>query len=133
MTRNEDQHEELPQELIDELRSADEPVPLITARVDREILARAESQFSSRKSRLWRRYPAWAAAAATVLVALFIFRPDAPRSPGFEDMYADHDGSGRVDIADVFYVARSADQLEQANIDDFAMRVVALSATGATP
>ena len=129
MTGDEDKHQELPQGLIDELRSADDPVPLITARVDREILRRAESQFSGRKPDTWRRYPTGAAVAATVLVVLFVVRPDTAPAPDTRDMYADHDDSGRVDIADVLYVARSTGRIEQADIDDFAMRVVSLSAS----
>lgn len=127
MTRYDDDREELPQGLIDDLRSADEPVPLITARVDSEVLRQAESQFSARKGSAWRRYRSWGAVAATVLVALFVVSLNAPPPPDLQDTYADHDGSGRVDIADVLYVARSTRQVKQSDIDDLAMRIVSLS------
>ena len=133
MTHDDDNLEELPQGLIDELRSADRPAALITSRVDREILGQAEAQFRRRRPVASRRYPAWAAVAATVLVAFFVLRVDAPAPPGVDGLYADHDGSGRVDIADVYYVARSNRQVSKADIDAFAMSVVSLSAGGGSP
>jgi anti-sigma-K factor RskA len=131
MTHNEDNYEDLPRELLDELKSSDEPVPMITSRVDREIMQQARLQFASRKRRSRASYPAWAAVAAVILVAVFVTRMDSPPLQDQPGVYADHDNSGRIDIADVLHLARTGGA-DQANIDAFAMQVVALSTRGET-
>ena len=124
MKRDENEFDDLPEALIQELRASDESVPLITARVDREVLKMAREQFGTRRP-VWRK-PAWAAAAAAVVLALFIVpQPyqrdamlvEAPRQP---------------DISDVLRLAREAQGTPgaQAEIDALAYRVVSLSRPG---
>lgn len=124
MTHTDNEFEELPDTLIEALKSADEAVPLITARVDREVLKMAREQFADRKP-AWRR-PAWAAIAATVLLAVVIGQPQfqrssmpvmSPRPP---------------DISDVLKLARerAGESGAQAEIDALAMQVVSLAARG---
>ena len=134
MTREEKEHEDLPQGLIDQLKSADQPVSMITSRVDREISRLAESQFSSRRRPFWNRRPALVAIAATVLVTLFFVQLRGPQVDEQVPIYADLDNSGRIDIADVLHLARSrgSEQESQADIDAFAMRIVSLASLGET-
>jgi len=119
--------EDLPQALIDDLEARDRGMTLLTARVDRHIEAQAFAQFSARRKR--RRVPraAWAALAASLLVAILVL----DRNPIDDDMgheiYADLDGSGRIDIADVLHLARQRERLSQEEINAFAMKVVSLS------
>ncbi len=124
---NNDQADDLPQELIDELRSADRRVAMITSRVDREISAMARAQFA-RRSRP--RRVAMFAAAASVLVAVLFSQTLGPDLDFATDGFADHDASGQIDIADVLYLARQS--TDQAEIDKFALRVVALQSAGDT-
>lgn len=133
MTREDKEHEDLPQDLIDQLKSADRPVSMITKRVDREIARLAQAQFSSRQP-VWSRPPAWAAIAATVLVALFLVQLRGPQVVERGPIYADLDNSGRIDIADVLHLARASGtkQQGQAEIDAFAMRIVSLKPSGET-
>lgn len=131
MEQENQQLEDLPQSLIDELRALDKPATLITSRVDRELANLAENQFSVRRRPSWTRGPAWGAIAATVLLAILIAQFSGTRllQPGADDStYADVDGSGRVDIADVLALARDKerDQITQAEIDAFAQRIVSL-------
>ena len=123
----------LPQALIDELKEADRQLPIITSRVDREILAMAAAQFEQRRPALWKSRPAWAAAAAMALVAVFVV--NSLQRPALVEtaVYADVDNSGSIDIADVLALARSAEQtgkLSQAEIDAFAMQIVSLNPVG---
>ncbi len=129
MTHNDDEFEELPDTLIEALKSADEAVPLITARVDREVLEMAREQFADRKPR-WRRRPAWAAVAATFLIAIFVVRLEQPTQQASPSMLAPRP----ADISNVLRLARqrSGDPDAQAEIDALAMRVVSLSPAGAS-
>ena len=79
-----------------------------------------------RRAPRWRRRGAWGAAAAcaVLVVALTTGRHALDRDTA---LYADVDGSGRIDIADVLVLARSEHGVEQADLDAFAWRVVALS------
>lgn len=129
MTHNDDEFEALPDALIEALKSADEAVPLITARVDREVLKMAREQFEGRKP-AWRRRSAWATVAASVLIALFVVQLDQPAQQLDEPMRV----SRPVDISDVLKLARerSGKPAAQAEIDALAMRVVSLSPAGAS-
>ncbi len=113
------QDDDLPQALRDALRAADRAPPTITAAVDRAIARGAEVQFGARR---WRAPGAWAAAACAVLAVALLLAP-RPDEPG---TYRDVDGSGRIDIADVLALARRSEAPSQADLDAFAMRVVAL-------
>ena len=131
MKHEEDYDEQLPESLIGELRRADKPEPLISARVDRTIAELAREYFSSRPGRRRLRTPVWYAAAASVVLALSVlqiqFRPDT----GSTVHYVDVDRSGQIDIADVLALARrDADSVTQAELDAFAMQLVSLSNEG---
>lgn len=121
--------EELPQFLVEELKSADRPVPTITARVDREISEMARTHFASRQRPVPTRRPAWVAVAATVLIAVLVLQLRVPE-PDRSSVYADIDRSGRIDIADVLALARTQPPGERsrAELDAFAYRVVSLEA-----
>jgi hypothetical protein len=123
--------EDLPQPLIEALKSANRPVPMITARVDREISEMARRHFSVRRqpARVPRR--AWAAMAATVLIVVFVVQLQSP-GPDQAVLYADIDRSGRIDIADVLALARAQGPGErsQAELDAFALRIVSLKRPG---
>lgn len=129
MTHKENETEELPEALIEALRSADEAVPLITARVDREVLKMARDQFAGRKP-AWRRRPAWAAVAATILIAIFVVQLDQPMQQVNLSMQA----ARPADISDVLKLARerAGDPAAQVEIDALAIRVVSLSPAGAS-
>jgi hypothetical protein len=126
--------EDLPQPLIEALKSAHRPVPMITARVDREISEMARRHFSvlRRPTRVPR--PAWTAMvamAATVLIAVFVVQLQPP-NPDQSALYTDIDRSGRIDIADVLALARAQEPGErsQAELDAFASRIVSLKRAG---
>ena len=65
-----------------------------------------------------------AASAALAVGLATSYLPDRDRGP----IYADIDGSGRIDIADVLALAREG--VAQAELDAFARRVVALDRDG---
>lgn len=129
MEHENEQLEDLPQSLVDQLKGAEESVPLITAGVDRRIAEMAQDHFKTRQRPTWKPRPAWAAIAATILVAVLVAQLNGPVSPQRDDIYADVDGSGQIDIADVLALARARDpeQVTQAELDAFAMRIVSLS------
>lgn len=116
----------LPQALIDELKRRDQAAEVITSSVDRALAAAARAQFGEPRA-VWHRPGAWAAAAASAVLAVGLatsYLPDRDRGP----VYADIDGSGRIDIADVLALAREG--VAQAELDAFARRVVALDRDG---
>ncbi len=119
---NNDDLPELPDELIEALK--EESAPLITSRVDRELEALARRAFKSRKAEKpvrKHRVTRWAAIAASVIAAVVVIGDmRKPRA-----LYADHDNSGQIDIADVLAVAREG--YDEAQLDAFAMQIVSLS------
>ncbi len=118
---NNDDLPDLPDELVEALQ--EDPTPLITARVDRELETLARRAFKSRKTAKpvrKHRVTRWAAIAASVIAAVIVIGD--MRQP--RTLYADHDDSGRIDIADVLAVAR--DGYDQEQLDAFAMQIVAL-------
>ena len=132
MQQEEEQFDDLPTELIGDLKAADQRLPLITARVDREILQMAQAQFGQRRAPVWRSRPAWAAVAATVLIAITVVSIRNTLIDEPAAVYADIDRSGRIDIADVLALARAAGsrQSTQAEIDALAMQIVSLNLVG---
>ena len=115
----------LPQPMIDELKRLDRAPDVITVRVDRAVAGMALDHFAGRRAPRWQRYGAWGAVAAcaVLVVALTTGRHAIERESG---IFSDIDGSGRIDIADVLALARSGDGIAQADLDAFALRVVAL-------
>lgn len=120
----------LPDELIAELQRLDQAPDSITTRVDRAVAGRARAHFEERQMRRRPRLGAWgsAAAAALLVVVLAMQRLD---DHGDGRIYADVDGSGQIDIADVLALARTRDNIARADLDAFAMRIVALDGAGA--
>lgn len=116
--------DDLPPSFVDELRAADRPVPMITARADREIAAMAEAHFAGRRRRARLRPASLAAIAASVLVAVLVLQLQAP-APDDGALYGDLDRSGQIDIADVLAAART-EKASAAELDAFAYRVVSL-------
>ena len=117
----------LPEALIDELKRRDAAPEVITSRVDRTLAAAARTHFRGEPRTVWHRPGAWAAAAASAVLAVGLttsYLPDRDRGP----IYADIDGSGQIDIADVLALARAG--VPQAELDAFARRVVALDRDG---
>ena len=112
---------ELPDALVDALK--EEPTPLITSRVDRHIEAQVRRAFKSRKAAnpiRKHRITRWGAIAASVVAAVIVIGDmRQPRA-----LYADHDNSGQIDIADVLALAREGYDQEQ--LDAFALQVVSL-------
>ncbi|MDE0036951.1 MAG: hypothetical protein OXU77_05215 [Gammaproteobacteria bacterium] len=123
--------EQLDERLIRALTVADQAPPVITAGVDRALADISTRHFASRRWG-WKRHGGWALAASVALVAVLAVQTIGPASDDAEVLYADVNGSGAIDIADVFALAR-ADQpgVTQADLDAFAMRVVSLDAGGA--
>lgn len=121
--------EELPAALIEDLKARDRGVTLLTARVDREIEAMAAAQFSARRTSRRMARPAWAALAASIIVAVLVLGPDTIDDASRRAAPADLDGSGRIDIADVLYLARQREtgQASQDEIDAMAMQIVSLA------
>lgn len=131
MTPEEDQFEDLPQFLIEGLKAADQPMPMITARVDRDVSRMARKHFSTRRQPARVPRPAWAALAATVLIAVLVVQLQAP-DPDQGALYTDVDRSGRIDIADVLALARAQPpgKRSRAELDAFASRIVSLDPAG---
>ena len=116
-----------PQALVDELRASDRQTPVLTARADRTIEALANAQFAGRRRPLWQSRPAWAAAAASVLVAFLVVQSQFTAHDSAVDAMYDVDGSGQTDIVDVLALARRGDGISQAELAAFAYRLVSLS------
>ena len=126
---DENQFDDLPAALVEALKRDDKALPVITARVDRRIAELAREQFADRVASSALPKTAWlglAAALAVVVVGLQLWQPALQER---RDIYADVDGSGRIDIADVLATARRG-SLSQAEIDAFANRVVSLNPVG---
>ncbi len=118
---NNDELPELPDELVEALK--EDPTPLITSRVDRALEAQARRAFKLRKAAKpvrKQRVTRWAAIAASVIAAVIVIGD--MRQP--RTLYADHDNSGQIDIADVLALAR--DGYDEAELDAFAMQIVSL-------
>lgn len=129
MTDPNETGEQLPAPLIDELKRIDQAPAVITSRVDRTLSTMARAHFSSRQVQGWRR-PAWGAAAACALIAV-LFTTGRLEEPGDPSMYADIDGSGTIDIADVLALARTGQGVDRGELDAFAYRLVSLDGNGA--
>lgn len=130
--RDDEPIEELPRSLVEELRAADRPLPMITARVDREMAAMARAHFAGRRRPARASRSAWTAVAASVLLAVLVLQWPLPAPEQQGGFYADVDGSGRIDIADVLAAARSQppDERSRAKLDAFAYRIVSLEPAG---
>lgn len=130
---DEDNLEGLPDELVAELKKADKPGSLITAKVDRSIANLAREQFESRPEKRRRMAPAWYAVAATVLLAVLVLPVTNRLVMDDDGLYTDVDNSGQIDIADVLTLARRSDgKITQEQLDAFAMRIVSLAESGET-
>ena len=123
----------MPDAIVARLRRADRSQAIVDPRTDRAVIDEAARYFAVRPRRTVRR-ARWAlplAAAASVLVAWLVVEPfGVVRGPSPDDV----DGSGRVDVLDVFALARAsagrgdAAATEQ-RIEELAARIVSLSST----
>ena len=125
MTTEIEQDEQLPSALVDELKRIDRAPAVITARVDRTLATMARAHFSSRQVQWWRQ-PAWGAAAACVLLAALV-TTNRLEDEAATSIYADVNGSGAIDIADVLALARAGQGVDQDDLDAFAFRLVSLN------
>ena len=117
----------LPEALIDELKRRDRAADVITSRVDRSVAAAARAHFGESPARRVQNPGAWIAAAACAVLAVGLSTTRLSER-GAAPEYADVDGSGRIDIADVLALAREG--VPQAELDAFALRVVTLEGGG---
>ena len=158
MTGTNEQDEQLPKALIDKLKQIDRGPEVITSRVDRALASMARAHFAPRGIPRWQRQSGWGVAAACVL-AVALVATNRFSEQDDTSFYADIDGSGQIDIADVLVLARAAGESEtrgqskitpdraighdsddftltpfvvvdQADIDAFAYRLVALDRDG---
>ena len=126
---DENQFDDLPAALVEALKREDEALPVITAQVDRRMAELAREQFANRKAPSAIPKTAWMGVAAALAVAVVGLQLWQPAIRDRHDIYADVDGSGQIDIADVLAIARR-ESLSQAEIDAFANRIVALNPVG---
>ena len=129
MTGAHEHDERLPETLIDEMKRIDRAPEVITSRVDRSLASRARTHFAPRRMPRWQRQSAWGVAASCVL-AVALFATYRLSEQGDTSMYADIDGSGQIDIADVLALAHTEQGVDQADLDAFAYRLVALDRDG---
>ena len=130
MTGANEHNEQLPEALVDELKRIDRAPEVITSRVDRSLADMARAQFAQRHIPRWQPRSAWRAAAAACVLVVVLFTTNHLREQNDTSVYADIDGSGQIDIADVLALARTGDGVNQADIDAFAYRLVALDRDG---
>ena len=129
MTGTHEQDERLPDALVSEMKRIDRAPEVITSRVDRSLASKARTHFAPRQIPRWQPQGAWRAAAACVLVVA-LFATDRLSEQGGTPIYADIDGSGQIDIADVLALARTGEGVDQADLDAFAFHLVALDRNG---
>ena len=159
MTGAHEHNERLPEALVDELKRIDQAPEVITSRVDRSLTSMAHDQFAPRRIPRWQPQSAWRAAAAACVLVVVLFTTNHFWEQDDTSIYADVDGSGQIDIADVLALARAVGEDEtrgqskitpgraighdsddftltpfvmvnQADIDAFAYRLVALDRDG---
>ena len=130
MTGAHEHNERLPEALVDELKRIDQAPEVITSRVDRSLTSMAHDQFAPRRIPRWQPQSAWRAAAAACVLVVVLFTTNHLWEQDDTPIYADVDGSGQIDIADVLALARAEDGVNQADIDAFAYRLVALDRDG---
>lgn len=131
MTHEEDNPAELPESLLAKLKQADAPPAVLTVKVDRVIGDLANDQFSSRPRKGIARSPKWFAAAAAMLLAVFLVQTTERPEPAVAELYRDVDQSGQIDIADVLALARrDSGEVSRAELDAFAMQLVSLADSG---
>ena len=107
MTGVNEQNERLPGALIDELKRIDRAPEVITSRVDRNLADMAHAQFKQRRIPRWQPQGAWGAAAAACVLVVVLFTTNHLWEQDDRSIYADIDGSGQLDIADVLALARA--------------------------
>ena len=110
MTGANEQDERLPEALVDELKRIDRAPEVITSRVDRNLAGRAHAQFAPRRIPRWQPWGVWRAAAAACVLVVVLFTTNYLWKQDDTPIYADIDGSGQIDIADVLALARSGGQ-----------------------
>lgn len=122
--------EELPEALIAALQEQRSSTRILTSSVDRRIAELSAAHFETTTRRSLR--PAWVAIAASLLVATVAMQFYSATDTPTDIVLADVDGSGQIDIADVFAIARSSSSVSQAELDALAMQVVAIRDDGSS-
>jgi hypothetical protein len=122
-----DDEDRLPQALIDELKGAERNTRVLTSKVDRQIEAASTSHFAARKRPRWPSRPAWAAVAASLLIAMFIVRPQLQAPEMADTAFGTAASPDQLDIVDVFALARSEDSRPQSELDALAFSIVSLA------
>ena len=124
-------NEDLPAELIMALKARELPADVIASRVDRAVMAAADTHFGVEVPEREQRGPGFprlllaaAAGVAAVSVALLLAGRDPVLSR--DDLYTDVDGSGQIDIADVLLLAKEGEGITDDELDAFAASVVRL-------
>lgn len=107
MTSANEHNERLPEALVDELKRLDRAPEVITSRADRNLASLAEAQFAPRRIPRWQPRRVWPAAAAACVLVVVLFTTDQLWEQDGTSLYADIDGSGQIDIADVLALARA--------------------------
>ena len=139
MNQTEDEFTDLPRALAERLAAQERSLTLLTPQVDEAVRRAAAAHFATRdagarraRTRRWA-IPA-AAAAAAVLLAVLVTRPQDNVGTDTRLAADDVDGSGRVDILDAFALARAraADpgRVTPGEVDALAARIVSLRAAG---
>ena len=134
MNQETEQFDQLPEALVARLKARDRTVAVLTPEIDRAVDDAARTQFAPRRRRIAAAARGWrygaVAAAAVALLAVFIAQPLVRDEVGPQALADDVDGSGRVDVLDVFALARTRaadpDAVSQRRIDAVAARIVAL-------
>ena len=130
MTGANEHNERLPEALVEELKHIDRAPEVITSWVDRSLASMAHTQFAQRRIPRWQPQGAWRAVAAACVLVAVLFTTNHLWEQDDTSIYADIDGSGQIDIADVLALARAEDGVDQADLDAFAYRLVALDRDG---
>lgn len=127
-----EEHNELPDELIEGLAGLDRAVAVMSPATDRRIAEAARAHFAARPSRRAlagkRRWALAGSLAASLLVGVLLWRAQTPVDT--LRVANDIDGSGAVDILDAFALARmersGRTAAVQARIEALAASIVAL-------
>ncbi len=130
MTGPDEQDAQLPKDLIDELKRIDRAPAVITSRVDRSLATMARAHFAPLGVPRWQSPGAWSVAAAACVLAVALVTTNRLSDQVDTSIYADIDGSGQIDIADVLALARTGQGVDQTALDAFAFRLVALDRNG---
>ena len=120
---------DLPGDVVEGLRRLDKSMAVLTPAVDRRVAESAAAHFTHRPDTVRPKKRSWAVAgtlAASLAVGVFLMRTQTDMEPAM--LANDIDGSGVVDILDVFALAQMSDgAASQAQVDALIGDIVALN------